>query len=94
MSAELITAVVALLGALGAAAKFVWNKLEKRFLEIEEKLEECRKQEQVSNHRRGVLNLAVELLWQEVERLAPKSLALGRVRKHLDELKSLTPPET
>jgi len=94
MDAEIITAFVALLGALGAAGRFIWNKLEKRFTEIEEKLDECHKREQVSNHRRGILNLAVELLWQEVERLAPKSRALGRVRKHLDELKTLTPPET
>lgn len=94
MNAELITALVGVLGALGAAARFVWNKLERRFTEIEAKLEECHKREQDSQHRRGILNLAIELLWQEVERLAPKSRALGRVRKHLDELKTLTPPET
>ena len=85
--AELILAGVAVLGALGAAGKFVWNKIERRFLLIDIALEECRKREQVSVQRRATHMLAIELLLQEVERLSPrKSRVLMRVKSLLDAL--------
>ena len=31
----------------------------------------------------------IEILWQEIQRIAPKSLVLKRAKHHLDELKAL-----
>lgn len=85
--AELIVAGVAALTAAGGAVRFIWTKLEQRFLHIEKQLEECRKREDRQGQRRAVYMLAVELLLGEVERLAGrKSRIMVRVQKLLDTL--------
>ena len=85
--AAIITASVALLGALGAVAKFVWNKLEVRFTVIEERLEECRQREIESQRRSTVKLTVIELLWQEIERNTPDNAVLRRAKRLLDGLK-------
>lgn len=84
---EAILAGVAVLGALGTSGAFVWDKIEKRFKEIEAKLEKCERRERESQERRAVQLTVIELLWQEVKRLAPKADVLDRAHKLLDDLK-------
>lgn len=88
-TAEIITASVAVMGALGAAGRFVWLKIEARFSHIDEQLDECRTREERSQARRAVQLTVIELLWQEVQRLAPKAPVLVRAKKLLDELKTI-----
>lgn len=87
-TADLIVASVGVFGALGAAGKFAWNKIEMRFDLVDEALDECRTRELDSQHRRGVLLTVIELLWQEVNRHVPHSNALVRAQKLLDDLKT------
>lgn len=84
---------VAILGSGGVAglAKWGWAKLEKRFTDIEADLEECKARELQSANRRAAWLASIELLWQEVERLAPTSRALVRAKKLMDEIKAETP---
>lgn len=84
----IITAMVALLTAIGGAGRFVWLRIEGRFEAIETALEECRKREEASHERRLKHLTVIELLWQEVLRLSPKgNKVLGRAKHLLDELK-------
>ncbi len=84
---EIIGIGVSALAPLGAAGAFIWNKIEKRFGHIENQLEECETRERESLERRGVQLTVIELLWQEVKRLAPDAPILGRAKKLLDDLK-------
>lgn len=84
---EIIGIGVAALTPLGAAGAFVWNKIEKRFGQIETQLEECHDRERDSLDRRAVQLTVIELLWQEVKRLAPDADILVRAKKLLDDLK-------
>ncbi len=61
-------------------AKWLWDKIESRFKVIETALEECR------DHSAIKLTV-IELMWQEIENLAPDSLVLRRVKRLLDGLK-------
>lgn len=85
----IITAFVALLGAAGAAIKWLWDKIEARFVKIETALEECEKRELASNERRGKHLTVIELLWAEVVRLSKggQNNVLNRAKHLLDELK-------
>jgi hypothetical protein len=85
--AALLTAGVGVLTAAGAAARFLWDKIERRFERIEADLAECRKREIDSQERRGVQLTVIELLWREVERALPDSPVLARAKHLLDDLK-------
>jgi hypothetical protein len=78
--AGLITAIVAFVGAIGAAFKFVWDKIERRFAHIERHLEQCRK-------GREVKTIVIELLWRGLEKLEPDCAELVRAKALLDGLK-------
>lgn len=86
---EVITAAVAACGSVGAAVAFIWNKVEKRFTLIEQQLEECEQRERDGQERRIAQLTVIELLWQEVKRLAPDAYVLERAKKLLDDLKTL-----
>lgn len=91
-SAEWITAIFGgsgILASIAGGVKFVWCKLESRFTAIEAQLEECRKTEVVSQERRAVLITVIELLWQEVQAVAPNSAILRRAQKLMDDFKAL-----
>lgn len=85
--AAVITAGVGALTAIGVAVKFVWNKLETRFLFIENELQKCQDKHSEEKERRGVHLTVIELLWQELTRHDPKSTVLQRAKKLLDEIK-------
>lgn len=83
----IITAATALVGLGGGAVRFIWNKIEKRFVSIETELGKCEVRERESQERRAVQLTAIELLWSEVKRFAPESHVLVRVKRLLDDLK-------
>ena len=85
--AEIAGAIVAALTPIGGGFAFIWNKIEKRFTEIETQLAECHGREKAGLERRATQLTAIELMWQEIERLAPGSAVLTRVKKLLDDLK-------
>jgi hypothetical protein len=87
-ASELIIAGSTALATVGGGIAFVWNKVEKRFADIEAKLAECQAREEASNERRGVQLTVIELLWLELKRVAPDADVLGRAKKLLDDLKT------
>lgn len=84
---EIIGIGVSALAPLGAAGAFIWNKIDQRFKDIDAKLDECETRERDSLERRAVQLTVIELLWQEVKRLAPGADVLQRAKKLLDDLK-------
>lgn len=81
--AALITAGTGLITAIGAAIAFIWRKIEARLTALETRGENCelRSAKQVT---------VIELLWQEIERLAPDgSKVLARAHKLLGDLKEI-----
>lgn len=104
-ASDVITAIAGGGGALaacGGAIKFVWDKIETRFLAIEDELARChereiasQRRETASQERRAVLTTVIELLWQEVKRIDPNAPILARAQHLMNELKSMsgTPPE-
>lgn len=93
MSAAEITAiaaaVVSLGGAIGAVGKFIWNRIEARFMAIEAALDECRERSDLSEKRRSVLITIIELLKQEFRHHLPESMALSRTDELMDEYRNL-----
>jgi hypothetical protein len=89
--APIILALVAVMGAAGAVGKFIWVKVEKRLTLIESALDECEKRELDAAARRQLSRAAMELLWQELKRIAPKSPVLARAKKLMDEMKDVLP---
>ena len=84
---EILGIGVSALGSLGAAGALIWNKIDARFKEIDNKLDECETRERDSLDRRAVQLTVIELLWQEVKRTVPASDVLQRAKKLLDGLK-------
>lgn len=85
--AAIIVAGGGFFGVLGGGIRFVWNKVEARFQKIETQLEECHQRELQHQERRAVQLTVIELLWQEVKRLAPDAGVLDRAKRLLDGLK-------
>ena len=85
--AAIIMAIVAALGSLGAAFKFVWDKIEARFDAMQEQLDHCNVRDIENRDRRAVQLSVIELLWQEVLRHAPDSPVLARAKSLLEDLK-------
>lgn len=79
--APIIAAITGLIVPVGGAIAWLWNKIEKRFTEIEKALDQCRDDS-------AVKLTVIELMWQEIERLSPASAVLARVKKLLDEMRS------
>lgn len=83
-----------MLTIVGAGGRFVWNKIEARFMSIENELQECRrreieslKREADSRERRTIQITVIELLWMKVKELDPSAHVLDRAKHLLDELK-------
>lgn len=85
--AEFIVAGTAALGSIGGGIAWLWDKIDKRFREIEAKLAACEEREGAGLVRRERMLTAIELMWQEIERVAPGSVVLLRVKKLLADLK-------
>lgn len=93
--ATIITAAGVSLPTIGGGIAFLWNKIEKRFARIEGELEKCRAREVRSIKQSAVHLTVIELLWQEVTRLADstENATLTRAKKLLDGLKTDLPAE-
>lgn len=98
--AELLTAIVTLLTALGGGVAWLWRRVESGLKELKAEVEACRAREAEAAKREERLRAAlrereakhltvIELLWQEVERRArgAPNAVLSRARKLLDDLK-------
>lgn len=93
---DLLTAVFGASGVaavVGGAVKFVWDKIEARFKSIEDQLAECRAREETSQERRATLGTVIELLWQELKRIAPDADILNRADKLMENYKTIGQPK-
>ena len=88
--AELVALFTAIGTPLVTAAGFVWRKIEARFKEIESELDKCRQGREIDQERRTTQVSVIEILWQEIMRLAPDSPALQRADKLMGDLKQKT----
>lgn len=92
-TAALVTAIVGGLGTAGGGIAWLWNRIERRFEDVESKLEACERRE-IRHQRTTAAHLTViELLWQEVKRRtrgAPND-TLKRAGELLDDLKKDEP---
>lgn len=86
--AAILIAGTGALGSLGTAFAFIWNKVEARFKELERKVEECEQREKKALVEKAQQLTVIELLWQEVQHLAPNSEVLERAGRLLDSLRS------
>jgi hypothetical protein len=88
--AAIIGAIATLLTVLGGALRFLWNKVERRFNEIEQHLEACREREVAASRINATQLTVIELIWNDLKKLQPKSGTLARAHKLLEDLKSQT----
>jgi hypothetical protein len=86
----IIGACTTLLIALGGGVAFLWKKVEQRFGKIERQLEDCRKREASAARINATQLTVIELIWNDLKKLQPKSGTLARAHKLLDDLKSQT----
>ena len=82
-----VTAGATIAGLLGGAISFVWVRFEITHRTVKKELQKCNEREARGRERRGVLTTVIELLWQEVQRLAPDAHILLRAKKLLDDIR-------
>lgn len=85
--AAIITSLCGALIPLGGGIAFIWNKLQARFEAIEAKLDACEQRDKANTERRAVHDTVIQLLADEIERIAPASTVLAQVRTLLSRLK-------
>ena len=88
--AAIIGAIATLLTVLGGGARWLWVKLAQRFDHIEDQLEACRQREIAASRINATQLTVIELIWNDLKKLQPKSGTLARAHKLLDNLKSQT----
>jgi hypothetical protein len=91
--APIILAIVALLGAVGAAGKFVWDKVERRFENIENDLKLCYAREVTTKERRGILVTVIDLLITELKTVAPLSETITHSERLMERVKRIDDAE-
>jgi hypothetical protein len=77
---EISMALTGLLTTVGGAIAFVWVKIEKRFSEIEKKLEACEKRERRNQRQLVLYEAALSIVMDELEKSKPASTALNHAR--------------
>jgi hypothetical protein len=77
---EISVALTGLLTTVGGAITFVWIKIEKRFAEIEKKLEACEKRERRNQRQLVLYEAALTIVMDELEKSKPASTALNHAR--------------
>ena len=84
----IVGSIVTALGTVGAGIAWLWNRVEKRFTEVEKKLEACERREGKQSAVIGKHLIVIELLWQEVDRRSRgTSPVLERSKRLLEDLK-------
>lgn len=91
--APIILAIVALLGAMGTAGKFVWDKVERRFESIEADLKLCYAREVTTKERRGILVTVIDLLITELKIVAPRSETITHSERLMEQVKRIDDAE-
>lgn len=77
---EAIQAGVAVAGCLGGGIAFLWARVERMGKRVKADLDAC-------EDARNTQLIVIEIFWRELERLSPRSSALKRGGKLLEELK-------
>lgn len=80
---EISLAVVAVMTALGGGIAFVWNKLEKRFSDIEKKLDACEERDQHSRRLLTLYEAALTVVTDALEQTRADAPALRLARRIL-----------
>jgi hypothetical protein len=88
--AGIIVALATLFGTIGGALRFLWNKIDKKFELVDAALEACRERETSINRINATQLTVIELIWNDLKKLQPKSGTLARAHKLLEDLKSQT----
>jgi hypothetical protein len=86
-----IVACAGVLGPVGAGIGWIWRKVERRFRDIEQKLEACQSQHQKAHSAAEKLWTCVEIMVLELESHGAPSPALAIVRRILRDLYPITP---
>lgn len=77
---ETIQAGVAVATCLGSAIAFLWQRVERMSREVRADLDAC-------EDARNTQLIVIEIFWRELDRISPRSSALKRGGKLLEELK-------
>lgn len=77
---EAIQAGVAVATCLGGAIGFLWRRVERMSARVRADLDDC-------EDARNTQLIVIEIFWRELERISPRSAALKRGGKLLEELK-------
>lgn len=81
----ILIAVPAILAPTGTAIMFVWNKLEKRFLDLEAKLGACEARDRTNGERRTLQLAVIRLLISAIESVSPKNAVLDQAHALLND---------
>ena len=81
-TSELITALAVAMTSAGGGIAFLWNKIERRFTQIEVHLEACRR-------GRELKRTVIELLLTELKRVSPDSWVLDRAEELMAEVRDI-----
>lgn len=87
--AAIIGAAGGLAATFGGGVAFIWGKVDARMAKLEAEQAECERRADRAKDRSAVQLTVIELLWQEVKRLAPEMTTpvLDRAQKLMDGLK-------
>lgn len=83
----IIVAATGTLGSLGVAGRFIYNKVETRFNQMEAQLLECAKRDRAGLEYRILSSTLIEVLYSELKRSRPRSGALNTARPLMVQLK-------
>lgn len=83
----IIVAATGALGSIGVAARFIYNKVEKRFSTMEAQLLECAKRDRAGLEYRILSSTLIDVLYGELKRGRPNSAALKTARPLMVQLK-------
>ena len=84
---SIVSAGVGVASALGTAISFLWARVELTNRRTKQALKKCEDRESEGRIRHHQQLTVIELLWQEIKRIAPDADVLKRARKLLDAMK-------
>lgn len=86
-----IAGLSAIMGLAGGAIKYVWDKIESRFQNIEADLAACHAREAQAMERRSLLLTVNELFCYELQRVCPGSAILARAKVLMCDVRDKLP---
>jgi hypothetical protein len=85
---SLTQSAVAVATALGGGIAFLWGRVEWNNRHIHAELKRCEERAEIGREHRSTLTMVLELVWQELARIAPDAVVFRRAKKLLDQLKN------